>query len=117
MQFLKSLLNPQPQAYQDLNLQDYHANYFQQGNHVLIDVRTVEEFRDTHLPGAINIPLHLLPQRLDKIPTGQPIVVICATGNRSRSGAEIIKRAGHDTVFNLQGGTFGWQMRGLPTER
>lgn len=85
--------------------------------HTLVDVRTVGEFREGHLPGAINIPLDLLPLQLGKIPDGQSVVVVCASGSRSRSGSQALVNAGRTQVYNLGGGTMGWMMRGYPVQR
>lgn len=103
-------------AYKDLSFVDYRNQFFETTNHVLLDVRTQMEFMRGHVPGAINIPLHELQQRLHEIPHTEPIIVICATGNRSMSGASMLKHAGYEKVFNLQGGTMVWMMNGLPLE-
>ena len=53
-------------------------------NATILDVRTREEFSDNHYPGAINIPLNELQQRLSEIKVmKQPIVAYCRSGNRS----------------------------------
>ncbi|PJF39542.1 MAG: transferase, partial [Phototrophicales bacterium] len=77
---------------------------------------TPSEFKNGHVPGAINIPLDQLQARIDEIPTDKPIVVICASGNRSQTGAKRLANAGYDRVYNLKGGTMSWMMAGLPIE-
>ena len=103
-------------AYKNLSLVDYRDQYFENSSHLLIDVRTPMEFMRGHVPGAINIPLNQLHQRINEIPHTDPIVVICATGNRSMSGSSILAQAGYEQVYNLQGGTMVWMMNGLPLE-
>lgn len=104
-------------GYQNLSIADYKAQYVDAHKpHVLVDVRTAEEFRGGHLPGAINIPLNVLQQRAREVPRGKPVVVVCASGNRSVSGAKILAGAGYETVYNLQGGTMRWMMQRLPLE-
>jgi rhodanese-related sulfurtransferase len=74
---------------------------------VLIDVRTEGEFKLRHLPGAQNFPLSSLKVNTLKISRehgNQPIVVLCQSGMRSRSGAVILKQAGIKDVYNLLGG-------------
>lgn len=68
----------------------------------LLDVRTPKEFAEGHLPGAINIPVQELPQRVGEL-GGAPkgVVVYCAAGGRSASAAEILKRSGMTQVHNL----------------
>lgn len=68
----------------------------------LLDVRTPEEFAQGHLPGARNIPVQVLGQRLQEVGgTETPVVVYCAAGGRSASAAELLRRAGFREVFNL----------------
>ncbi|MBT7765698.1 MAG: rhodanese-like domain-containing protein [Bdellovibrionales bacterium] len=74
---------------------------------VLIDVRTPAEFELQHLPGSLNYPLSTLKLNTLKISREygtRPIVVLCRSGMRSRSGAVILKQAGIEKVYNLLGG-------------
>jgi phage shock protein E len=67
----------------------------------VIDVRTPEEFSDSHYPNAINIPLNELPQRLGEIKElKQPIVAYCRSGNRSGMAVSILKQGGLTDVYN-----------------
>ena len=67
----------------------------------VIDVRTPEEFSDSHYPNAINIPLNELPQRLGEIKElKQPIVAYCRSGNRSGMAVSILKQSGLTDVYN-----------------
>jgi rhodanese-related sulfurtransferase len=104
-------------GFQHLDVTSYHSDYHTSGiDHTLVDVRTVQEYQGGHLPGAVNIPLHELDRRLGEIPKDQPVVVVCATGNRSQTGSSILVRGGYAEVYNLRGGTMAWMMRGLPVE-
>lgn len=106
-------------AYGNLDIAQYEAEYFKQKNHVLVDVRTAGEYKGGHIPGAVNIPLDQLgdPQKLKKVPQDQTVVVVCASGNRSRSGAQKLVAAGYSDVFNLKGGTSRWRMAGKPVHK
>ncbi len=67
----------------------------------IVDVRTPAEFRDGSYPGAVNIPLALLPLRLHELgPKDKPIVLFCASGARSAQGARLLKQAGFTDVIN-----------------
>ena len=69
---------------------------------LLLDVRTVEEYRARHIDGALNIPLHELQGRLSELPDKQrPIVVYCRSGNRSGQAERLLERAGYPNVHNL----------------
>ena len=50
----------------------------------IVDVRTPEEFMGGSVAGAINIPLHEIPNRMDELKNlPAPLVLCCASGNRS----------------------------------
>jgi phage shock protein E len=67
----------------------------------IIDVRSPEEFREQHYPGAINIPLQDLMAQLDEIREMQgPIVVYCRSGNRSLMAKHILGQNGIQNVID-----------------
>jgi phage shock protein E len=71
------------------------------GQNTLLDVRTNQEFNDGHFPGAINVPLQEIKQRLDEIDEMQkPIVVYCLSGGRSMAAVGLLKQSGVDEVYN-----------------
>ena len=72
---------------------------------VLIDVRTEEEFSFGTLPGAVNMPLDDLRNRLQDIPRSVPVVLFCAVGLRGYLAQRILLGAGYDNVRNLLGGS------------
>jgi rhodanese-related sulfurtransferase len=84
--------------------------------HTLVDVRTSEEFSGGYIPGAININLQELQQKLSRIPTDKPVIVYCRSGNRSAFAANILKQAGYTEVYDL-GGIIDWARQGLPITR
>lgn len=104
-------------TYQNLSFVDYRNTYYEGNEHSLVDVRSQMEFQQGHVPGAINIPLQDLQGRTQEISNEKPVVVICASGNRSMSGSGIFVREGFSDVYNLQGGTMIWMMNGLPLNR
>jgi phage shock protein E len=70
----------------------------------IIDVRTKGEFEDGAYPGAINIPLGVLPSKLDELGAkDKPIVLYCASGARSAQAARLLKQAGFADVVNAGG--------------
>lgn len=61
----------------------------------IIDVRSPAEFASGHVKGSINIPLQELPQRMNEIlGYPQPILLCCASGNRSGQAANFLKTKG-----------------------
>lgn len=69
----------------------------------IVDVRTPEEFRQGSYPGAVNIPLQVLRQRLGEIDRSRPVVVFCASGGRSAVAAQVLTAAGYADVSNAGG--------------
>jgi len=86
-------------------------------NMVVLDVREPHEFAEGHVPGAILLPLSSLEQRIDEVPEGDPIYVICRSGNRSQEASEILVENGVKNVVNVDGGMLAWQAAGYPVER
>jgi len=87
----------------------------------LIDVRTPLEFREVHVDFARNVPLDrinadLLMAEHDGS-SGEPVYVICRSGNRSRQACEKLLKAGHGNIVNVIGGTQAWEAAGLPVVR
>lgn len=81
----------------------------------LVDVRERWEHAGGHIPGTKNIPLGQLLGRIDELE--EPLVLVCATGNRSGQAAHYLTEHGiRNDVANLIGGTEGWIGRGLPVE-
>lgn len=97
---------------QRINPSQYQTSYVQTGEpHVLVDVRTPQEFASGHIPGAVNISLQELPSQLDSLPKDQPIVLYCRSGARSNTAAQIMARAGFTEIYDL-GGIISWQAQG-----
>lgn len=66
-------------------------------NSTIVDVRTREEFRGGHVANSINIPLQELEQRMSEIKKlPQPLVLCCASGNRSARATAMLKSVGID---------------------
>ncbi|MFJ5699762.1 rhodanese-like domain-containing protein [Arthrobacter sp. NPDC093139] len=63
----------------------------------VLDVRRADEFAESHVAGAVNVPLHELLGRLGELPEGR-IWVHCASGYRAGVAASLLQRAGRDVV-------------------
>lgn len=69
----------------------------------LLDVRTPDEFNAGHIPGAVNIPVDELRERLGEVPAGKPVVAYCQVGMRGYLATRVLMQAGRQ-VANLSGG-------------
>ena len=70
----------------------------------LVDVRTPDEYALGTIPGAINIPLDNLRERLADIPENRPVYLFCGVGLRGYLASNILKSKGYPDVRNLIGG-------------
>lgn len=83
---------------------------------VVLDVREPAEYVGGHVPGAILAPMSRITASLGGVPNDQTVHVICQSGNRSRSMADLLTALGYDAV-SVDGGTAGWIAAGLPVVR
>jgi glyoxylase-like metal-dependent hydrolase (beta-lactamase superfamily II)/rhodanese-related sulfurtransferase len=83
---------------------------------VLLDVRAELEFADTHIKGAINIPVAELRTRHHELNKDKTTALICSSGNRSTLGASILKQHGFNDVHNVAGGLSGYSAAGYIRE-
>jgi rhodanese-related sulfurtransferase len=88
-------------------------------NALVLDVRETSEFENGHIINALHIAVGSLGNNLAKLDKyrQQPIVVGCASGNRSSQACRILKKNGFEKVYNLKGGMLAWQSAGLPVAK
>jgi rhodanese-related sulfurtransferase len=80
---------------------------------VVIDVREKEEWSAGHAPQALLIPMSQVEARVNAIPPGRPAVIVCRSGGRSNTIAQLLSSLGMNAV-NLAGGMRAWEQAGLP---
>lgn len=84
---------------------------------ILLDVRTAEEFRVSHLRGAIRVDPSAKAADLGPIVQRRgPVVTYCSVGYRSSAVAERLLKAGVPQVQNLEGSIFQWANEGRALE-
>ena len=81
----------------------------------LIDVRGVDEWQTGHVPGAELIVMSTIPARVQDLPRGEEIFVICESGGRSFRVATWLENQGFEAV-NIAGGTGDWRSLGKPLD-
>ncbi len=86
---------------------------------VVLDVREQGEFSDGHISGSKHFPLGSLEKRSGELKkfARKPIVVVCASGARSRSACTTLKKLGFEDVSLLAGGIGAWKQASLPVEK
>jgi rhodanese-related sulfurtransferase len=71
---------------------------------VILDVRNVEEFKQGHIPGAVNIPADNIESVTQKIPDRDtPIYSYCLSGARSSKAVRTLKTLGYTNAINIGG--------------
>jgi rhodanese-related sulfurtransferase len=84
----------------------------------LVDVRSIEEYVQEHIPGALSVPLPDLangsPTVLPEDREG-PILTVCKVGERSLHGMLLLKALGYQRVRSVRGGIKAWVEAGFPT--
>lgn len=76
-------------------------------NAYIIDVRERDEYEESHLINAVNIPLSELRQRIDEIPKDIPVYLHCRSGQRSYNAVMALQHRGFENVFNISGSYLG----------
>jgi len=82
--------------------------------HILLDVRTEAEVAAVGVPGALNIPLDVLEQRIEELQEYRSIHVLCRSGGRSSVATHLLQGAGLSQTVNVSGGILSWEAADLP---
>lgn len=75
-------------------------------NGILLDVRSIQEYKEYHLSEAICIPLYELQIKIENIVPNkeQLIIVYCQSGVRSEKAIEILTKMGYTKLYEIDGG-------------
>jgi rhodanese-related sulfurtransferase len=86
---------------------------------VVVDVRSIAEYKGGHIVNAVNIPLNGLGNNLKQLEKhrNKPIVAVCRSGSRSASACRLLRKQGFENVKNLRGGMMAWESANLPVKR
>ncbi len=82
----------------------------------VLDVRNATEYAEGHVGDATNVTHVQLLARLDEVPTGEPLLVYCRSGNRSARATALLRREGYDAT-NVAGGMLAWADAGAEVVR
>jgi len=82
----------------------------------LLDVRTPGEFEAQHIEGSYNVPLDTLHEHAAGIRAGvaEAVVLVCRSGQRGRKAEDVLRAAGMDNLYVLEGGLSAWTAAGQP---
>ena len=78
-------------------------------DYIILDVRTIEEYEEGHIPGAICVPNETIGENvIEELPDkGQVILVYCRSGTRSKQAATKLAEQGYTNIYEF-GGIIDW---------
>lgn len=103
-------------AFRNVSVEDASAMISDNGNLVVLDVRTPEEFAAGHIEGAVNLNARseTFIEDLAKLDKDAPYLVHCRSGRRSAKAVAAMQDAEFQNVAHLDAGLNGWSEAGKP---
>lgn len=87
-------------------------------NHVVLDIRTPEEFSEGHVPGAINIDHQEVVSHVDELKKYEKVYVHCRSGGRVIRTLPLLKQAGLNNLVSIEtSGMLHWEEKGYEIEK
>ena len=80
----------------------------------VLDVRSPEEFREGHVPGAVNVPYDQIAARIAEVPKDKDVVLYCRSGRRAGIAADVLAANGYTRLSHLEGDMPAWIAQGRP---
>lgn len=92
------------------------ADLLAEGDGVLLDIRTPEEFAAGKIAGSQNIDFYAadFAAQLDRLDKDATYFVYCRSGNRSSLSMNTFADLGFSSVYEIDGGILNWNAAGLP---
>ncbi|MBU6298635.1 MAG: rhodanese-like domain-containing protein [Alphaproteobacteria bacterium] len=91
-----------------ITVRDLQAMIKEKTYFILLDVREPKEFAQSHIAGAMLMPLGSVPAQYRQLPAGAPLVVYCRTGHRSAKAVSFLLDHGYSKAVSLAGGYTAW---------
>ena len=100
--------NPPP-SYREISMDEAVKMMEEETGYIILDVRTAEEFKEKHIPGAINVPNESIgTEDITELPDkNQLILVYCRSGRRSKEAAKKLVNLGYTNIVEF-GGIIDW---------
>ncbi len=101
--------NEQENSYRQISMDEAVTMMEEESGYIILDVRTPEEFRERHIPNAINIPNETIgSEDIQELPDkDQLILVYCRSGNRSKQAFGKLAELGYTNIVEI-GGINDW---------
>ena len=95
-------------SYRQITMDEAITMMGEENSYVILDVRTIEEFHDKHIPGAINIPNETIgSEEIPELPDKDQLILVCRSGNRSKQASEKLVALGYTNIVEF-GGINDW---------
>ena len=108
------LANRNDASYSDVSVEQAWSLIHDRPDLVILDVRTVAEYEEGHIAGALNIPVQELEERLHELDPSSEHLVYCRTGNRSSSAVQVLETNEFKRVHHMSQGITAWVSAGYP---
>ena len=94
----------------DLSVDEFEKVLKENPTVQLLDVRTIEEFEQGHLEGALNYDVNSsdFENKVNTLDKTRPVLLYCLSGGRSSSAASFLEKKGFEEVHNMKGGLMKW---------
>ena len=101
--------NEQENSYRQISMDEAVTMMEEESNYIILDVRTSEEFRERHIPYAINIPNETISsEEIQELPDKEQLIfVYCRSGNRSKQASGKLEELGYTNIVEI-GGINDW---------
>lgn len=96
-------------SYTQISMEEAAKMMEAEENYVILDVRTVEEYEEGHIPGAICVPNETIGEdEIEELPDKEQVIMIyCRSGNRSKQAAKKLLEQGYTNLYEF-GGIIDW---------
>jgi rhodanese-related sulfurtransferase len=98
----------------EIDSESLHERIVSGDDVLLVDIRTPAEIAQGAIPDAMQLPMHLIPIRINELPKDRDLVLYCRSGARSYQACAYMMQQGYDRVLNLRGGIIAWARHGYP---
>jgi sulfur-carrier protein adenylyltransferase/sulfurtransferase len=106
---------PQPMS---ATVREIGAREAREADALLVDVRSDEEWKVSHIPGALHVPMSQVEERLPELvpDRSRPIITYCAVGARSYRILPTLDALGYEDAISMAGGIVAWRELGFPVD-
>lgn len=96
-------------TFRQISMEEAVSVMKEENDYIILDVRTPEEFREKHIPDAINIPNETIgTEEIPKLPDKEQLILVyCRSGNRSKQAAGKLAELGYTNIVEF-GGINDW---------